>query len=316
MVFPISGVETPIWVPPLVAMVISFFTSMAGLSGAVLILPFQFSILGFTAPSVSSTNLVFNVVGIPSGVYRYFKEGRLNWHLASTITLGTLPGVFVGAIVRVVYLPDPAHFRIFAGCFLLYLGLRMFHQLYHDRANGRSETIEEVLRCQALSKAANSHSVKDQALRAVSFSLSRTEYEYCGKRFSFHTGALFGLSLAVGLLGGIYGVGGAAIISPLIVTLFRLPIHTVAGATLVSACITSIAGVLFYEFACPVVSSGAGNLVVSPDWLLGILFGVGGVVGMYLGASTQKYIPAITIRCFLAVLIFAIGVDYAAESFF
>ena len=50
MTFPVSGVETAIWVPPLVGLVISFFTSMGGISGAFLILPFQMSYPRFYQP--------------------------------------------------------------------------------------------------------------------------------------------------------------------------------------------------------------------------------------------------------------------------
>ena len=66
--FPVSGVETFILIPPLVAFAISFFTSMGGISGAFLLLPFQMSVLGFTSPSVTSTNFLFNVTGTPGGV--------------------------------------------------------------------------------------------------------------------------------------------------------------------------------------------------------------------------------------------------------
>ena len=102
MTFPVSGVETAIWIPPLVGLTISFFTSMGGISGAFLILPFQVSVLGFTSPAVSPTNLVFNIVGIPSAVYRYFREGRMNWPLAWNIIAGTFPGLFLGMIIRIV----------------------------------------------------------------------------------------------------------------------------------------------------------------------------------------------------------------------
>lgn len=60
MTFPISGVTTNLLFPPLIAMIISFFTSMGGISGAFLLLPFQMSVLNYTAPSVSGTNHVFN----------------------------------------------------------------------------------------------------------------------------------------------------------------------------------------------------------------------------------------------------------------
>ena len=69
MVFPIADIEVALWIPPLVAFVISFFTSMGGVSGAFLLLPFQMSFLGYTAPSVSATNQLFNIVAIPSGAH-------------------------------------------------------------------------------------------------------------------------------------------------------------------------------------------------------------------------------------------------------
>ncbi|MDP3032117.1 MAG: TSUP family transporter, partial [Rhodocyclaceae bacterium] len=81
MLFEVSGVVVPVWLPPLVAFVISLFTSMVGISGAFLLLPFQMSVLGYVAPSVSATNLVFNLVAIPAGVWRYAHEKRMDWPL-------------------------------------------------------------------------------------------------------------------------------------------------------------------------------------------------------------------------------------------
>jgi len=81
---------------------------MVGVSGAFLLLPFQMSVLNYVAPSVSATNLVFNLVAIPSGVWRAAREGRMNWPLARLITLGTLPGL----------LADPRGFKLFVGLVL------------------------------------------------------------------------------------------------------------------------------------------------------------------------------------------------------
>lgn len=125
MVFSTAGIEVAVWIPPLVAFGISFFTSMGGVSGAFLLLPFQMSFLGYTHPSVSATNQVFNIVAIPSGVYRYWREGRMVWPLTWIVVFGTLPGVFIGAFVRVTYLPDPRHFKLFAAGVLLYIAVRM-----------------------------------------------------------------------------------------------------------------------------------------------------------------------------------------------
>src|SRR5210317_135849 len=123
--FPISGIETYFFFPPLIAFIISFFTSMGGVTGAFLILPFQMSILGFTSPSVSATNFLYNIVGTPGGIFTYIREQRMVWPLAALITLGTLPGVLIGYYFRVKYLPDPKLFKLFVGLVLLYIGFRL-----------------------------------------------------------------------------------------------------------------------------------------------------------------------------------------------
>ena len=122
MLFPVSGVEVNPVFPFLVAFAISYVTSMGGVSGAFLLLPFQMSILGYTTPSVSATNHLFNVVAIPSGVYRYIREGRMLWPLTLAIIIGTLPGVFIGAWVRIAFLPNPEYLKRFAGIVLLFVG--------------------------------------------------------------------------------------------------------------------------------------------------------------------------------------------------
>src|SRR5918912_3006013 len=101
MYFSGPGVEVNPLVPLIVAFVVSALTAPAGVSGAFLLLPFQVSVLGFTSPAVSPTNLVYNIVATPGGVYRYVREGRVVWPLAWTVILGTLPGAFVGAILRI-----------------------------------------------------------------------------------------------------------------------------------------------------------------------------------------------------------------------
>ena len=53
------------------AFVIAAVTTPAGVSGAVLLLPFQVSVLGAPSPAVTPTNLVYNVVATLGAVWRY-----------------------------------------------------------------------------------------------------------------------------------------------------------------------------------------------------------------------------------------------------
>jgi uncharacterized protein len=67
MVFPASGIEANPLILLLVAFLVSALSAPAGVSGAFLLLPFQVSVLGFTSPAVSPTNLIYNVIAPLAG---------------------------------------------------------------------------------------------------------------------------------------------------------------------------------------------------------------------------------------------------------
>lgn len=310
MFFETAGIEVEPWIPPLVAFIISIFTSVGGVSGAFLLLPFQVSVLGFTNPSVSSTNQLYNIIAIPGGVIRYIKEGRMVWPLTWIVIAGTLPGVFIGAIIRVEYLPDPTAFKIFAGFVLLYIGIRMLLDLIKAKSNGKMKNAEEKFRelVKNWKNSEHNSSLQDELpkVKLIKFNLKKLEYDFYGERFSVSTPMIFFISSIVGIVGGIYGIGGGAIMAPIFVALFHLPVYTVAGAALMGTFITSIAGVIYYQ----ILSYFYPQFSVAPDWLLGILFGIGGLAGIYTGATLQKYVPAKIIKWILMIIISGLGVKY------
>jgi uncharacterized membrane protein YfcA len=302
MLFPVSGVEISPLIPPLVAFGISFFTSMGGTSGAFLLLPFQMSVLGYTHPSVSATNQFFNVVAIPGGVCRYIREKRMVWPLAAAVAAGTLPGVFIGALVRVVWLPDPRFFKLFAAIVLLYIGGRLVRDLLKKTgtAPGAAQEPRGVV---------NASPRPDFVVQVREFSRRNIIYTFQGETHRAPTAGIFLLSFVVGIVGGTYGIGGGAIIAPFFVSWFRLPVHTISGATLMGTFLTSVAGVTFYTLIAPFFPWRS----VAPDWTLGLLFGLGGMAGMYLGARCQKFVPAAAIKWMLGLIITATACKYLLE---
>lgn len=294
MYFPVADIELSPFIPPLVACVISFFTSMAGVSGAFLLLPFQVSILGFTSPAVSSTNHLFNIVAIPSGIYRFIKEGRMLWPLTWLVVIGTLPGVLAGVLIRITYLPSPRAFKFFVGLVLLYIGVKLCLDIIKQKdspqkqPSGKQDTTTEF------------------TISNTRLNMQSLQYNFNGSTYTVNTFSIICLSLIVGLIGGIYGIGGGAIIAPFFVTIYKLPIHTVAGASLMGTFFTSAIGVAFFQFLA--TSSIAASQQIAPDYKLGLLFGAGGVVGIYLGARMQRFFPARIIKTILAAaLLFTAG---------
>jgi hypothetical protein len=150
----------------------------------------------------------------------------------------------------------------------------------------------------------------EAVVKTVSASFTRIEYEFWGERFSYSTIAMFILAFFVGVIGGTYGIGGGAIIAPFCVAVFHLPVYTIAGAALMGTLITSVAGVVFYS-----IIPAKSGMVTSPDWLLGFLFGIGGFVGIYLGARFQKFVPQRVIKLMLGVIIVFLAAKYISQFF-
>lgn len=288
MIFPVSGVETSLWLPPLAAFIVSFFTSMVGISGAFLLMPFQMSALNHAGPSASATNLVFNLFSTPGGVWRYLRDGRMAWPLARLIILGTLPGVVAGFYLRTLVLPDAERFKIFVGAVMLYLAWRLLAGFAPWSGRKPAVTATDGAR-----------------LRLTRSDWQRMEFALGGHTHGFSVPAMLALSFVVGIIGSTYGIGGGAIIAPFCIAVFHLPVTVVAGAALAGTFATSVIGVIVYS-----VLPMPGGGYATPDWLLGSLFGIGGLAGMYLGAATQKHVPQQALKLGLGMLLAGLAASY------
>lgn len=245
-------------------LLISVVTAPVGVSGAVFLLPVQVSVLGVPSPAVTPTNLLYNVVAGPGALLRYWRAGQLGGPLTRLLIAGTVPGVIVGAGIRVFAVPGPRVFRLLIAVLLLPLGLWLW-------------------------------------LRTVRPAPPRAREKLLSPR------ATTSLALAVGVAGGIYGIGGGSLLGPILVGR-GIPVATVAPAALASTFVTSIVGAATYALLS---LAAAGE--VAPDWLLGLSCGAGGLLGGYLGAHLQPHLPEKTLRLLLGTLATGIGALYAAQ---
>ncbi|MFC4068231.1 sulfite exporter TauE/SafE family protein [Actinoplanes subglobosus] len=104
-------------------LLISIVTAPVGVSGAVFLLPVQLSVLHVPNPAVTPTNLLYNVLAGPGALVRYLRQGGFDRPLTRLLIAGTLPGVVLGAFLRVFALPGPRVFRLVVAAVLLPLGL-------------------------------------------------------------------------------------------------------------------------------------------------------------------------------------------------
>jgi hypothetical protein len=112
-------------------------------------------------------------------------------------------------------------------------------------------------------------------------------------------------------VGGVYGIGGGAIIAPLLVSGFGLSVQEVAGAALAATGFTSAVAVAAYH-GMTFVDPGVAT---APDWTLGLLFGLGGMVGTSLGARCQKRVPDGALEWMLGLILVVVALRYIAGFF-
>jgi uncharacterized membrane protein YfcA len=241
------------------AVVIAAITTPAGVSGAVFLLPVQVSVLAVPSPSVTPTNLLYNVLAIPGALVRFAREHVIDAPLTRLLVAGTVPGAVIGAVVRVKALPGADAFLVVIGCVLIPLGTLLVMQ-------------------RPAVEARDALPISDAQLVA--------------------------LALAVGVVGGIYGIGGGSLLAPILVSM-GLSVRVVAPAALASTYVTSLVGVGAYA----VLSIGADG-DIAPDWILALFLGAGGLIGGYIGASTQGRIAEQGLRRILGVLALALGIRY------
>ena len=76
-----------------VAFLIAMVTTPAGVSGAVLLPPFQASVLDAHVMAIAPTNLVYNIIATPGALSRYWRQGQTGGQRARLLLAGTVPGV-------------------------------------------------------------------------------------------------------------------------------------------------------------------------------------------------------------------------------
>ena len=252
---------------------------------------------------MSPTNLVYNVVAIPSGVYRYFKEGRMLWPLTWMVSVGTLPGLIAGGFIRLNYFLDPKPFKAFVGCVLLYMGLRMFWD-WRKARQGKG------------GKAAGALPAGEWRVRVSEFNWRRLRFSFQDQDYSCSSPGCSYCPWRWAWWAGYTGIGGGAIIAPpFLVAIYRLPVHAVAGAALSATCLTS---------PWEAWSSSSSSRPFTPAWARRWLR-----TGFWAHSSawagwpactweprTQRLVPGVYLKLMLGVILLVVALRYVIGYLF
>ena len=115
---------------------------------------------------------------------------------------------------------------------------------------------------------------------------------------------LFGMGIAIGILSGLFGVGGGFVIVPVLVLFSSMPIHRAVGTSLLVIALVSVSGVsshIWHGQSIPLVITS--------------LFVLGGIVGLFAGQQIGSRLPAAQLQKGFAVVILAVAAFVLLRSF-
>lgn len=107
---------------------------------------------------------------------------------------------------------------------------------------------------------------------------------------------IFGVACVVGVLGGLFGVGGGILLVPLLVLLFHFEQHCAQGTSLV-ALVPPTGLLAFLEYY------RAGHV----DWRVGLLIIPGVFFGGIIGSWLAQRLTPVRMRRVFAVFLFLLG---------
>ena len=113
------------------------------------------------------------------------------------------------------------------------------------------------------------------------------------------------IGLTVGLLSGLFGVGGGFLIVPALVTFASMGLSRAVGTSLLVMSLVGLAGV-------------AGHLLQGREvpWEVTLLFVAGSVPGLFIGSALTRQLPRVLLSRIFAAMILAVAIFVIARTMF
>ena len=119
---------------------------------------------------------------------------------------------------------------------------------------------------------------------------------------SLNAPLLFGLGTGVGILSGMFGVGGGFIMVPAMIYLLGMPTSVVVG--------TSLFQIIFVTANVTFLQSVQNQTV---DIMLALLLVVGSVIGAQIGTALGAKLRGEQLRALLGLMVLAVGLRVAYD---
>jgi uncharacterized membrane protein YfcA len=224
------------------------FGTLVGVGGGFLVVPFLLLVYKLPPASAAATSLVVVFLNALSGTASYLRAKRVDVRTALLLSSATIPGALVGPFLA-TRIPARA-FRIGFGAFLLAVAIFLMRR--PERQGGSTAH----------------HATGPWRIRRRFTDRDGATYEY-----TYSVPLALGISLVVGVLSSLLGIGGGIIHVPALIHLMSFPVHIATATSHFVLAVTSLVGVLGYQ---------ARGLI---DWSLAAPIGAGVLAGAQAGAA-------------------------------
>ena len=235
----------------LLGVVVGTYGTLVGVGGGFLVVPLLLLIYKLPHDQAAATSLVVVLLNAASGSVSYFRRRRVDVRTGLVLAAGTIPGALVGPWLG-ERIPDRA-FRLVFALFLFALGAFLF--LRPERTAARRS-----------------------ATRA---GFGRVHRRFAGPDgesfdYSYSLPLAIGISLLVGVLSSLLGIGGGIVHVPAMIHLMDFPIHIATATSQFVLAITALTGVAEY--------ARRGDVV----WPIALAIGAGVIGGAQIGAAISQ----------------------------
>lgn len=245
-----------------IGLFVGMIGTLIGAGGGFMVVPILIIFYKFTPQHAIGTSAVVVFLNALSGTFSYIVQGKVDYELGIKFSVIAAPCVIFGAMIAQKFTPN-----IFALLFSLLL----------------------ILLCYFLVFAKDFHLTTSSAnpkkdVRVLVDAKQRTYTYYPDLSIGFAASSI------IGLISGLFGIGGGLVHVPLM-NFIGIPIHLATATSHFIITITSLFGILiFLVFG-----------TIDIDYA--IFIGVGSILGAYLGANIAAITSAEIIKKIMAVVL-------------
>ena len=312
--FPLAGVRVPIWHLVWMGFWTGYTMAVVGEAAGIFALPYQMSILQFTAPSVTPSTQLLTFINPIGALFGFIRNKQYNWDFARWVCAGGAAGALIGPFVRLKILADAKPFKLAVGLALAIAGVHLCWAAL--RRSNRGKGIDGKFAAEAAASRAQGVKTPFAIPRGVPIETLSKDGPYIvigfwGEKWRMHQPTLFLIGFGVAICASALGVGGGFLLVPIFAALYALPMYVLVAASIPYVIILSAVAIFTYTFIVPLFTGS--TLYAEFAW--GLFASAGGVFGAWCAAKTQRFVPQHLLKLMLGGITGIAGVLYVIDFF-